>query len=130
MKRSRISMMVTLQAMKTARLLLSPFTRSATDVPASTTSEQGYCSQSSPRSIRHMLSMSQATDDYTQFGPVLECVCGSDLFIALVSFDDDRELSTYFTDGRCAQCWADVTLPTAADELPGEGETSGWQYHN
>ena len=128
MKRSRISMMVTLQAMKTARLLLSPFTPSATDAPASTTSEQGYCSQSSPRSIRHMLSIS-ATDDYTNFGPVLECLCGGDLFIALVAFGDDREIATYFTDGRCATCGADIKLPTPID-LPLEGETSGWQDHN
>ena len=77
-----------------------------------------------------MLSRSQATDDYTQFGPMLECLCGSDIFIALVSFGDDREIATYFTDGRCAHCGADIVLPTPVDELPGEGETPGWQYHN
>ena len=128
MKRSRISMTVTLQAMRTARLLLSPIMRSATDAPASTMSEQGYCSQSNPGSIRQMLSIS-ATDDYTNFGPVLECLCGGDLFIALVAFGDDREIATYFTDGRCATCGSDITLPTPID-LPLEGETSGWQDHN
>ena len=116
MKQSSLSMMVTLQAMKTARFLLSPIMRSAKDVPASTMSEPDYCSQSGPRSVRNMLSIS-ATDDYTNFGPVLECLCGGDLFIALVAFGDDREIATYFTDGRCATCGADIKLPTPIDEI-------------
>lgn len=116
MKQSNLSMMVTLQAMKTARFLLSPIMRSVQAAPASTTSEQDYCSQSGPQSIRHMLSIS-ATDDYTGFGPVLECLCGGDLFIALVAFGDDREIATYFTDGRCATCGADIKLPTPVDEI-------------
>lgn len=66
-----------------------------------------------------MLSTS-ATDDYTNFGPVLECLCGSDLFIALVSFGDDREIATYFTDGRCSVCHADIILPTPVDVLHGD----------
>jgi hypothetical protein len=38
------------------------------------------------------------------------CVCGSELFVALVSFDQG-ELSFYFLDGECASCGSMVTLP-------------------
>ena len=57
------------------------------------------------------------TDDLTRFGPMFECLCGSELFIAIVSFDErDRTVGQYFTNGRCAVCHADVVLPTEADE--------------
>ncbi|NDB65109.1 MAG: hypothetical protein EB168_05500 [Euryarchaeota archaeon] len=80
--------------------------------PASSSSS----SENSKNSIRTLIH-STSSDDYTQFGPVLECLCGSDLFIALVSFGDDREIATYFVDGRCAVCKADVILPTPIDEV-------------
>lgn len=83
---------------------------------ANTTSDRASSSASSTNSVRELINVSP-TDDYTNFGPVLECLCGSDLFIALVSFGDDREIATYFTDGRCAVCHADITLPTPVDEV-------------
>jgi hypothetical protein len=83
---------------------------------ANTMSDRASSSASSTNSVRELIS-GTPTDDYTNFGPVLECLCGSDLFIALVSFGDDREVATYFTDGRCAVCHADITLPTPVDEV-------------
>ena len=38
------------------------------------------------------------------------CVCGSDLFIALISFQN-KEIGFYFLDGECANCGSMVTLP-------------------
>ena len=38
------------------------------------------------------------------------CVCGSELFIALVAFEN-KEISFYFLDGECASCGSMVTLP-------------------
>lgn len=47
--------------------------------------------------------------------PVVECVCGCNIFLALVAFDDNRELSFYFLDGECVNCGSLVTLPTPID---------------
>jgi hypothetical protein len=38
------------------------------------------------------------------------CVCGSEIFIALVAFQN-KEISFYFLDGECASCGSMVTLP-------------------
>jgi hypothetical protein len=46
------------------------------------------------------------------------CLCGSELFIALVSFDQG-ELSFYFLDGECASCGSMVTLPYPNTETEG-----------
>lgn len=38
------------------------------------------------------------------------CVCGSEIFHALVAFQD-KEIVFYFLDGECANCGSMVTLP-------------------
>ena len=38
------------------------------------------------------------------------CVCGGDVFHALVAFDQG-EICFYFLDGECANCGSMVTLP-------------------
>ena len=38
------------------------------------------------------------------------CLCGSEIFIALVAFEN-KEISFYFLDGECASCGSMVTLP-------------------
>lgn len=68
-----------------------------------------------PLDVRELMSI-EKTDDYTQFGPVHECLCGGNLFIML-GFFDDGEVSGYFTEGRCAGCGANVTLPTEIDQM-------------
>jgi len=44
------------------------------------------------------------------------CICGCEIFIALVAFDDANELSFYFLDGECADCGSMVTLPYPESE--------------
>jgi hypothetical protein len=91
-------------------------TRTVLDVLASTGSGTP---SSEPLNIRTLL-QSDATDNYEQFGPVMRCLCGSELFIAILSFDErDRSIGQYFTNGRCAVCHADVTLATEIDEMVG-----------
>ena len=43
------------------------------------------------------------------------CVCGGDVFHALVAFDKG-EICFYFLDGECANCGSMVTLPHPAHE--------------
>lgn len=47
------------------------------------------------------------------------CICGSDIFIALISFQK-KEICFYFLDGECANCGSMVTLPFPGDELKEE----------
>lgn len=46
------------------------------------------------------------------------CVCGSEVFIALVAFHK-KEICFYFLDGECASCGSMVTLPFPNDEQEG-----------
>lgn len=87
--------------------------RGATVVPASTMSDRRTSSES--HSIRELFG-APGTDNYDQFGPVHECLCGCDTFLAIVHFEDGA-ISGYFTDGRCASCHADVRLPTEVDSF-------------
>lgn len=43
------------------------------------------------------------------------CVCGSELFTAIVAFDHG-EIAFYFLDGECVNCGSLVTLPTPIDD--------------
>lgn len=44
-----------------------------------------------------------------------KCVCGSEIFLALISFNKDKEIGFYFLDGECANCGSLLTLPTPID---------------
>jgi hypothetical protein len=44
------------------------------------------------------------------------CMCGSELFTAIVGFDEG-EISFYFLDGECVDCGSLVTLPTPIDDI-------------
>lgn len=49
--------------------------------------------------------------------PSPRCVCGNNVFLALVSFgDDDYDIAGWFTEGQCIECGARVTLPTPLDK--------------
>lgn len=65
--------------------------------------------------IRELLG-TERTDDYTTFGPVRECLCGNSLFATLIWLDDDNSIGGYFTDGRCVNCGADLTIATEVDQ--------------
>ena len=43
------------------------------------------------------------------------CVCGSELFTAIVAFEMG-EICFYFLDGECVDCGSLVTLPTPIDD--------------
>ena len=43
------------------------------------------------------------------------CVCGSELFTAIVAFEYG-EICFYFLDGECVDCGSLVTLPTPIDD--------------
>jgi len=102
------------QRLRTIRYWLSPTMRNAEDATASTQLDTVSSLTSSSRSIRTLM-QGEPSDDLTQFGPLRECLCGSELFIALVQFDEDGAIGSYFTDGRCAMCHSDVTLATEVD---------------
>lgn len=55
--------------------------------------------------------------DYTFAGPVQQCLCGSELFHALVSFDEDSRVAYYVLDGICHGCGATVHLPYETHEM-------------
>jgi hypothetical protein len=46
------------------------------------------------------------------------CVCGCEVFIALIAFDEYKEINFYFLDGECANCGSMVTLPYPNDVEP------------
>ena len=52
--------------------------------------------------------------DLRGLGPIHVCPCGSQVFNAMVSFDD-YELSWYFLDGSCVSCGNLVKLPCPVD---------------
>ncbi len=43
------------------------------------------------------------------------CICGCEVFIALVAFDEKKEICFYFLDGECASCGSMVSLPYPDD---------------
>lgn len=44
--------------------------------------------------------------DLLFMGPTDECVCGGDVFHALIWFAEDRSIAGYFTEMACACCGA------------------------
>ena len=44
------------------------------------------------------------------------CMCGSEIFIALIAFDENKEIAFYFLDAECVNCGSLVTLPTPIDK--------------
>jgi len=43
------------------------------------------------------------------------CICGCEVFLALVAFGEDKEIAFYFLDGECVNCGSLITLPTPVD---------------
>lgn len=48
--------------------------------------------------------------DYRWAGPTEVCLCGCDLFAAVVAFEDG-EVSAYFVDMKCLSCGALLLAP-------------------
>ena len=49
------------------------------------------------------------------------CVCGSEVWLVQVTFDDDWTVGTYSLEGVCAACGATALMPTEVDhpDYPG-----------
>jgi hypothetical protein len=56
--------------------------------------------------------------DLSALGPTHECVCGSGVFKALVSFDD-YDIASWSLIGYCVVCDSKVTLPCPVDRTEG-----------
>lgn len=54
--------------------------------------------------------------DLTSLGELHVCQCGSDMFKAIVSFENNV-ISTYITEGECLFCGSRVTLPTECESI-------------
>lgn len=55
--------------------------------------------------------------DYRFAGPTQACLCGNELFHAVVSFDEDQTIGYYLLDGICHACGATVNLPYETHEI-------------
>jgi hypothetical protein len=55
--------------------------------------------------------------DLLFMGPVTECVCGEQVFHALIWFADDRTIGGYITEMVCSGCGALVRGATEIDDL-------------
>ena len=49
--------------------------------------------------------------DYSSFGPIRVCPCGSDTWHVKVKFDEDGEIGMYFLDMICVLCTSTATAP-------------------
>jgi len=79
---------------------------------ASTLSDTG----SLPAPIELLLSQEQDGDDYRWAGPTSTCLCGSELWHAVVWFDPvEREVSGRFIEVACVNCGSICKSPTPVD---------------
>jgi len=50
-------------------------------------------------------------------GPTTMCLCGNEVFHALIWFNEDREIGGYFTEMMCAFCGSILRGATPVDEV-------------
>lgn len=86
------------------KLFMSPARDTAT---ASTTSGTS--------SIGDLLVLEPGGSDLLFLGPTTECVCGNNVFHALMWFNDDREIAGWFTEMACAFCGSLIRGATPVD---------------
>ena len=55
--------------------------------------------------------------DLLFMGPTTRCVCGGEVFHALVWFAEDRTIGGYFTEMVCAMCGSLIRGATEADDV-------------
>lgn len=66
--------------------------------------------------ISDLLVVEPGGSDLLFLGPTTECVCGNNVFHALIWFNEDREIGGYFTEMACAFCGSLIRGATAADK--------------
>ena len=59
--------------------------------------------------------MPQDGPDYTWAGETEECLCGCNLMVCVVTFED-KDIATYFLDMKCLACGALLKAPCLEDE--------------
>lgn len=47
--------------------------------------------------------------------PTHECICGSNMFKVIASFED-YEVASFLTEGECVECGSRLTVPTPIDK--------------
>ena len=47
--------------------------------------------------------------------PMRQCVCGCEIFLGLIAFDENNEIAFYFLDGECVSCVSLVPPPPPLD---------------
>jgi hypothetical protein len=63
--------------------------------------------------------------DMREMGPTRSCVCGCDLWRALVTWDDEGDVCFWFLDVVCVACGNLATAVTPLDMLGGDAEDQG-----
>ncbi len=71
--------------------------------------------QKEPLDIRAMPIGNETGDQTWKDTIVRQCICGSNQFWVLTSFDDDGTVGGYFTDAICGFCGSWVKVPTEID---------------
>jgi len=65
--------------------------------------------------ITDLLILEPGGADLLFMGPTMECVCGNNVFHALVWFNDEREIGGWFTEMACAFCGSLIRGATPVD---------------
>lgn len=66
--------------------------------------------------MHDLFTTEESGPDLLFLGPTMRCVCGNEVFHALIWFSDDRSIGGYFTEMKCAFCGALVRGATEADD--------------
>lgn len=69
--------------------------------------------------------LAEGGPDYRFAGPTRVCLCGSDMFGVIVTFDENRCVAGYLLDARCMGCGAHVIAPTEGDVFDVDGAGAG-----
>lgn len=65
--------------------------------------------------IADLLVLEPGGSDLLFLGPTTECMCGNNVFHALVWFNDEREIAGWFTEMACAFCGSLIRGATPVD---------------
>lgn len=85
---------------------------------ANTVSEE---KQRSSSNISDLFYIEKEGPDLLFLGPTTECICGNNVFHALIWFGEDREIGGWFTEMSCAFCGALLRGATPIDhEVPSD----------
>lgn len=102
-------MRVIFRALRSRRRKLKRSTLTARDI-ATVSTTSGTSSV-----IADLLIPEPGGSDLLFLGPTTECMCGNNVFHALVWFNQDREIAGWFTEMACAFCGSLIRGATPVD---------------